>query len=665
MAQDTQVANDQQVSALLAQARQLELDARPGEAIAFYREWLLRNPNGPGAFLIWYEFGRLLQITRAFVQAENAFRAALEQRPDLIQAMIALGVALESQGRIDDAITTWRAALQPDALRVDLFNNIGRLLDANFRFEPAEEALLQSLRTRGEQPEVIATLLQLRQRMCRWPVLSADLGVPLTQQEACIGPLTALAMIDDPARTLAAARQFLRLKSFDQAYPALREQYAFYAERPRLRIGFLSADFRLHATSIFFAPLIEGLDKSQFETYAFDLTTVNDPFGTMRERLLRAVDHVVPLQTLTDDAAARAIQATEIDVLIDMSGLTSGARPAIVAQRPAPLQIAWLGFLGSCGIPTVDYIMTAPGLFPEEHHEGYSERPLYLPSVYLTVDANAPAIAAAKRSDYHLPEQAMVYCALMNSYKINPGIFNRWMDILKGVPGSVLWLVEENPTARRNLESHAASAGIDPSRLVFTQRIHPSLYRACLRLADLFLDTSPYGNGATAHDAVHADLPILTRPGNTMMSRLSAHFMHWVGLDDFVVDSWDRYTAYAIELGHDRSRIDHYRTVMRDARAGNPLFDSTRFARDFGDTVLAAVANHRQTQTAKTDAEDRSEGHSMTRADVRLEGHSVAVAKVDSETEPGIESDSDAGNEGGQVVRAPMRFQPRTGRASS
>ena len=577
------------VGALLETTRKLELEGRSAAALDLFRQWLSQNPNGPTSFLAWYEFGRVLQNTRAFVQAENAFRSVLEQKASLYPAAIALGAALEAQGRIDEAIAVWQSTLQPDPVRVELMNNIGRVLDANFRFEPAEEVLLQSLATNKAQADVIATIIQLRQRMCRWPVIDAEIGVPVETQETCIGPLTSLALIDDPVKNLASARQFLTMKSFDQAYPAMVQRGQFYPGHERLRVGFLSADFRLHATSIFFAPIIEGLDRSRFEVYGFDLTTIPDPLVTMRERLIRGFDHHVPLQTLRNEEAAAEIRAAEIDILVDMSGLTSGAHPEIVARRPAPVQIAYLGFLGSCGIPTVDYLMTARGLFPDECPQGFSEKPLYLPGVYFTVDPTQPALAQSSRSVCGLPEDATVYCALMNSYKINPATFSRWMKILEAGPGSVLWLVEENPTARRNLIAHARDMGADPERLIFSQRIHPAEYRARLRQADLFLDTSPYGNGATAHDAVLADLPILTRPGNTMMSRLSAHMMRGLGLHEFVVADWDAYEQMAIELGRDRQRLARYREAMRLARATSPLFDTPRFVREFGETLLAAV----------------------------------------------------------------------------
>lgn len=585
-----------QLSALLELGKRYESGQQLDEAIDLYRGWLTSWPNEDSSLLIWYEFGRLLQKTGEHAKAENAFRSALEKKRDFHQATLALGMALESQGKIDEAIAIWQAAIPPQALQVDLLKNIARLLEQSHRVEETEQVLIDSLKLNNLQEEVITTLVQQRQKLCRWPVISSEINVPQSLQRDCIGPLASLALFDDPAINLAAAKRFLEAKSFIKTAGLLSERGQLYPKHDRIRVGFLSADFRLHATSIFFVSLIEKLDREKFEVYALDVTTTPDPFVGMRQRLLKAVDHHLELQSLNDLEAATLIRDAEIDVLIDMSGLTAGARPNIVAYRPAPLQISYIGFLASCGIPTIDYIMTTRDLFPARAKKGFTEKPLYLPGMYFTLDAERAPTQTLSRKDCNLPEEAIVYCALLNSFKITPDIFACWMRILKGVPDSVLWLVEENPTTRKNLESHAEKQGIDPGRLRFSQRVHPDAYRQRLALADLFLDTSPYGNGATAHDAVLANLPILTKPGKTMMSRVAAHIMTSVGVGDLVAPDLEQYEKMAIELGHDKGRLAAYRQTIQESRASSPLFDSNKFVKEFGDTILHAVKEIKATQ---------------------------------------------------------------------
>ncbi len=586
-------AEPSQIAALLELCRRCEIDGRVNDAVALYRDWLKSQPNADLAYLVWYEFGRLLHKQGENAKAENAFKAALEQRPGYHDAALALGIALESQGKADEAIAAWQSAIPPEASQIQLLNNIARVQDKLHRAEESEKALISSLKLDHQQQAVLTTLLHQRQRLCRWPVISEEIGVDIAVQESSVGPLMSLALSDNPEANLASVKCFLESSSLYQPLPPLAQRGQFYPDHARLRVGFLSADFRLHATSVFFGPLISGLDREKFEVYALDITTAEDPFVTTRQSLIASADHHVPLQGLTDDQAARRIRELEIDILVDLAGLTSGARPSIVGSRPAPLQIAYIGFLASCGIPSVDYIVTTEDLFPKSGKRGFTEKPLYLPEVYLTVEREIPPEPPTTRAECGLAEDAMVYCALLNSYKITPEVFNRWMNILKAVPGSVLWLVEENPTTRRNLESNAAAQGVDPARLHFSPRVHPAQYRSRLAIADIFLDTSPYGNGATARDAVLAGLPILTKPGNTMMSRLAAHIMKSLGLKPLVTADLAAYEALAIKLGRDKKLVDKYRAKMLSARKDSALFDRDAFVRAFGDALSRAVDESR------------------------------------------------------------------------
>ena len=580
---------------LLGLLEQIHRDEQAGKrdaAIALTRSWLTSNANGVGSFVAWYEFGRMLSMEGDHARAEMSFRSALEKNPDLHPAKVALGQSLEAQGRIEEAIATWQAAIQPNDIQVALHNSIGRVFDANFRFEEAEQALTKSLQLQAAQPEVIPTLLHLRQRMCRWPLFSPELGIDIELQRRHLGPLTALAEFDDPRQTLSASRHFLEMKGFLAEQPALVARGEAYVGHKRIRVGFLSADFQLHATSIFFAPLLERLDRKCFEVYALDMSKLRPDFFNMRERLLKSVDHHVPLQSLDDIAAAQTIRELEIDVLVDMAGLTSGARPGILMRRCAPVQVSYLGFLGSCGIPTVDYILVTADMFPMEHKEGFSEKPLFLPRAYVALDIEVPTAPRASRVQCGLPDDAVVYCTLLNPYKIRPEMFACWMRILKATPGSVLWLVEENATARRNLTQRAIDAGVDVNRLVFSSRIHPAQYRSWLGQADLFLDTFPYSNGATAHDAILANLPIITRPGNTVMSRFTAHLMRQLGLDELVVTDVASYESLAIELGNNPLRLAACRNRMHQAKSESPLFDINLFVKEFGETLSSIVPKY-------------------------------------------------------------------------
>ncbi len=577
------------INSILEAGRKLEASGLVSQAIEVFREWLKINANVELSFLIWYEFGRLLQKDGNYVKAESSFRAALEQKPQFVEAMLALGKSLESQGKLDQAIETWQSAIPSEELQIDLLNNIARLMDQTHRPEDAELALVRSLKLNNRQDAVVTTLLQQRQKLCRWPVISEEIGADIEFQKEHIGPLMSLALTDDPKENLGSVNRFLKSKQLDKVAQSPIKRAQFYKNHTKIRVGFLSADFRMHATSIFFAPLIEGLDRKIFEVYLLDITTASDTFFEMRKRLISVADQHVPLQNIDDAAAIARIIESEIDVLVDLSGLTAGARPGIVAARVAPLQMSYIGFLASCGMPSVDYIVTTKDLFPKKNQSGFTEEPLYLKATYLVVDPNTELQPGVTRAQFNLPEDGMIYCALLNSYKITPQMFGAWMNILKAVPDSVLWLVDENPTTRKNLESYATSHGIDKARLHFSQRVHPAQYRSQLALADLFLDTSPYGNGATARDAVIANLPILTKPGRTMMSRLSAHVMKSMGLKELIVKDIASYENKAIEIGKNKSMIREIKEKMLASRTTSPLFNAEKFTKDFGDAISFAV----------------------------------------------------------------------------
>ncbi len=582
--------NSQDCWQAMAHGRSLETQGQREDAIAWYRHWLLQQPNAQGAHMCWYEYARLLFAQNHFETAEHAFRSALELQPYFMEASVGLGKALEAQGRMADAIQTWESAIPAKPLQIELLNNIARVCETLHNAERAETALVDSLRLDNTQSAVITTLLQQRQKLCRWPVLSEDLGVALDVQREHVGPLMSLALFDDPVANRAAVQRFIENKPFSSSANALMPAGKLYANHTKIRVGFLSADFRLHATSVFFTPLIEQLDRNLFDVVLLDITTGDDPFPFARQHLLGAADGVLALQNLDDVQAAAAIQAQEIDVLIDMAGLTAGARPGIVAQRPAPVQMSYIGFLGTCGIPNVDYVLTTHDMFPHEYAHAFSEKPLEINGLYLSFTADAPVNTGTQRADCDLPEDAFVYCALLNSYKITPEMFAAWMDILRNVPSSVLWLVEENPTMRANLEQQAHLHGIDEKRLRFSQRVHPAEYRTRLALADVFLDSSPYGNGATTRDVLSAHLPIITKPGNTMMSRLTAHMISAVGLQELVVEDMEAYVRKAIDLGYDRDQVAAYKQCIANSRDTSPLYNTPLFAKHFGEAILQGVS---------------------------------------------------------------------------
>lgn len=343
----------------------------------------------------------------------------------------------------------------------------------------------------------------------------------------------------------------------------------------RLRIGYLSSNLSMHAVAILTAEVFELHDRSRVEIYAFCWSPED---GTpMRHRIRAAMDHLVRIDTMSDEQAAQAIRAAEIDVLIDLQGLTSGCRPVILAHKPAPVQISWLGFPGTSALPGVDYILADQYLIPDGEMQHYGEQPLYLPNCFQANDRQRRIGEIPTRGDCQLPIDQFVFCAFNHNHKFNPEMFGCWMRILMSVPDSVLWLLADNETARVNLRACAQAHGVAIERLIFAPRVPPERYLARFSVADLFLDTLPFNGGTTASDALWAGLPVLTCSGSTFAGRMAGSLLHSIGLPDLVTQTLADYQAQAVRLAGDREVLRALRERLAANRDSAPCFDTPQF----------------------------------------------------------------------------------------
>lgn len=565
---------------LLNAVEKMQADHSTPLAISLYRTWLASNES-PLAYAVWFNLGVMLADAGQHPAAADAYRHAIELRGDFLPARFNLGTAQEKLGQPEAALEVWRAVLElaPAVLAADqathklVLNNLGRLLEVRHQYREAEAYLKQSLVFDREQPDVVQHWLHLRQKQCAWPLLADWPGPDPERALDSASALSSLALTDDPAVQREAARRFIA-KRLNPVRTRLAGR-AGYAHR-RLRIGYLSGDFCLHPVALLMIELFELHDREQFEIYGY-CWSPEDGSG-MRQRLLAALDHLVRIDGLDDEAAARRIRDDEIDILVDLQGLTSGARPNLLGWRPAPVQIAYLGFPGTTGHPEIDYLLADEYLVPAAQAAHYSEQPLYLPDCFQPSDRRRELAPPPTRGECGLPENGFVFCCFNNNYKITPEIFAAWMRILEAVPGSVLWLLADNPPARDNLLAAAGRHGIDPARLIFVGRAAPPVYLSRYRLADLFLDTTPFNAGTTANDALWQGLPLLTLSGRAFASRMAGSLLHTLGLDELVCASLADYQARAIEIARAPDRLAALRARLEAARASSPLFDMNRLS---------------------------------------------------------------------------------------
>ncbi|QCP12286.1 tetratricopeptide repeat protein [Pseudoduganella umbonata] len=572
-------------------AQALQAANEPQQAANLYKVWL-EHTHSPLAFAAWFNLGVVQAEIGDDAAAEVSYGKAILQNPGFIEPRLNLGTLCERRGRPDDALSTWQAILDevPESaehmpLKLQAINNIGRLLENLKRLPEAAAWLTRSLELKPDQPKVLTHWIHLRQKLCRWPVYQPFGDVTPEIMRECTSSLATLAQAHDPAEQLAASRRYI-----DEKVPGgVRAQLAPTEGYPhkRMRIGYLSSDLCSHAVSILTAELYELHDRERVEVYAFSWSREDN--SPLRARVVGAMDHYIRIDHMTDEEAARCICENEIDILVDLHGLTSGARVSILSYRAAPVQLTWLGFPGTTAIPGVDYVIADDFVLPPELEPFFTEKPLRMPQTFQINDRQRKIAPPPRRIDNGLPEDKFVFCCFNSNFKIGPDVFAAWMRILQQVPDSVLWVVADVEGTKDNLWREAAACGIGPDRLIFAGRVVPADYLARFQLADLFLDTAPFNAGTTASDALWAGLPVLTWSGRTFSSRMAGSLLHAVGLPELVTHTLADYEAVAIALGNDRARMLALRQRLAANLGTSALFDTPRFVRDYEDLLETVV----------------------------------------------------------------------------
>jgi predicted O-linked N-acetylglucosamine transferase (SPINDLY family) len=358
-----------------------------------------------------------------------------------------------------------------------------------------------------------------------------------------------------------------------------------------LRVGFVSSDFRAHPVAMLMMEVWEKIDRDRIEAFAYGI--LPEDTGVIGRRIRSSFEHFSDVSADSVAAIAQRIRSDGVQILFDLNGFTQNARPAIFAQRPAPLQVNSMGFPGTLGADWYDYIHADRFVAPEEARVHYTERLFHMPHAYVPSDTTrAPHAPAPTREECGLPANAFVFCCFNNAFKILPEVFAVWIRLLRAVPGSILWLLEANAEATANLKRAVERAGIATQRLVFAPRVPNAQHVARNTAADLFLDTSPYGAHTTTNDALLAGLPVLTCAGETLASRNPGSQLHAIGMPELVATSLRDYEALAVALARDPQRLASLRARLARNRATHPLFDMTRYARDLADGLIEIWCRH-------------------------------------------------------------------------
>lgn len=518
--------------------------------------------------------------------AERAFRAALRRGTRLEATLYGLGAVLVAQSRLDEGIEALRQAVEAlpseARYRVALGDALVRgkqLSEAVTQFEAAAALAPEDLEA---QSRVYKPLLDI----CAWDRVDAALErllahareEPAERWTRRVHPWIALRLpLPVDMRHTIARQHALRVAARAAALPAPR-QGERPAARERLRIGYLSADLRNHPVGQLAAGLFERHDRARFEISAYSLS--GDDGSDHRKRLRAAFEHFVDAENLPAEALAQRIADDGIDILVDLGGYTGGARSEVLALRPAPLQVAYLGYPGPMQADFIDYTIADAVVAPEAELGAIREAVVHLPACYQANDDRQPTAAATPtREAEGLPPSGFVFCCFNQTFKIERETFAAWMRILGAVPGAVLWLFASNAEAEANLRSAAAAQGVDPARLAFARWAKRPEHLARQRLADLFLDTTHYNGHTTDSDALWAGVPLVTRSAEAFAGRVGASLLKAIGLPELVVERLEDYERLAIELARDPARLAALRARLAQNRLMRPLFRSADFTR--------------------------------------------------------------------------------------
>lgn len=521
----------------------------------------------------FYNYGLILKRLNKPNQALEAFSKALSLNPNVPQSWNNRGTVFNDLKQHESAVADFDKAIALDQRYAEAYSNKGNSLFQLKRFEEAAATYQGALALNPALEYVDGMRVLAKATICDWRDYDADRTRLIRSIDTGVvgcEPFISLSFSDSPDAQSRCARTWAARKS--SALPLL-ETRPRAQQRDKIHIGYLSADLREHPVAQLAAGLFESHDKSRFRTTAIS-AAADDQSETSR-RVRGTFDELINAEQLTDEQAAELIRSKEIDILVDLTGLTGGSRIGISARRPAPIQVSYLGYPGTMGSAQVDYIMADRVVIPPEHRQFYAEKIVTLPHSYQVNDRKRRISERRfSREELGLPSGGFAFCCFNNAFKITPAQFDLWMSMLKRVDGSVLWLLESSEAAASNLKREAELRGLDPARLVFAPRMPLADHLARHRAADLFLDTLPYNAHTTASDALWAGLPVLTQIGNTFAGRVAASLLHAVGMPELIVTSPEQYQALAIELACNPARLSAIKDQLASRRLTAPLFDT-------------------------------------------------------------------------------------------
>ena len=560
------------------------------EAIVHHDKALALRPDYAEA---WSNKGNVLTELKRYEEAILHHDKALSLRPDYAKAWSNKGNVLTELKRYEEAIAHYDKALFLESDYAEAWSNKGNVLTELKRYEEAIAHYDKALILKPDIDWIFGDSIHIKMKVCAWQNLQDErkrITSGLHSNHKIIRPFSLISLMDDGFLHKVASEIYAQDK-----YPLnpILGPIQKRLRKEKIRIGYFSPDFTGHPVAYLTAELFEIHNRNQFEVFAFSLQGSAED-DEMRLRLINGFDRFLDVENLSDLQISALARELEIDIAIDLSGLTKNSRAGIFASRAAPIQVNWLGYPGTIGAEFFDYIVADETVIPEADRQFFTEKIAYLPHTYMVDDSKRiPSSRIFSRKECGLPEKAFVFCCFNNDFKFNEQVLECWSRIMLKVDGSVLWLSENNEEFMVNIKSEFEKRGIDPSRIIYAERIklmedHLSRYS----LANLFLDTHPYNAHTTSVDALKTGVPVITLMGESFASRVAASLLSAVGLPELISSSQDKYEELAIDLATQPSKLDSIKKILLENLTNAPLFNTQQFARSLESAYIQMMERY-------------------------------------------------------------------------
>jgi predicted O-linked N-acetylglucosamine transferase (SPINDLY family) len=602
-------AGDLSLSQLITSATGL-VEAGQGDlAQQLYKVWVGFNPENPQIYVAHFNCGCLQNQMGDAAGATVSLGLAIASNPDFLPAYINLGGILERSEGANRAIELWMEGINrltavtgPSVnYKIAALKQLARVRGDGHQHDVAEAALQECLTLNPDQRDVLEQLTAVRLIQCKWPVAQPLENVGRQALVSSIHPLSMAAYTDDPLLQLAASSRYVERAVEEGTLPPATDRRHAPVDLTgrRLRIGYVSSDLREHAVGYLMSELLELHDRAKVEVFAY-YCGIPSTDG-LNTRAKAAVEHWRDIRDLSDEQAARQIEADGIDILVDVNGHTRDARTAVFARRPAPIQVNWLGYPGTMGSPYHHYMIADDFIVPPEFEIYCSERVVRLPCYQPNDRKRVTAALRPTRAQVGLPDDAMVFCSFNGTQKITRFTYDRWLEILRRTPGSVLWMLETSAAGHARLLAYAVQQGLDPARIILAPKLQNALHLARYPLADLFLDTSPYGAHTTASDALWMGVPLITVAGRSFASRVCGSLVTAAGLGELVCDTPEAFVERAVALGNDRPALEALKARLEAGRDTCDLFNMDKLAASLEGLYAGMALDYQQGRLPRPD----------------------------------------------------------------